>query len=1181
MNKFFLFSRKLICISTLFVVLHVHAQSTNALAFPSANNAFLGAVGSTSAATGIGVDLYTGTAVVNIPIFNLPSKDLSIPISLTYIGGRGVRVQDYAGSVGLGWMLNAGGNISRVVRCFPDEQPNGYLGTGQWGQVVASNLANNTAVSNSAITGINGTSFGAPTADGEPDIYSVKTPFFNFQFTFDENGNPVFSNSTGLKIITTNFYNSSNYNNSSFEVIDDQGTQYYFGSSSASVETSTTTLFGNTYTFPTTWYLDKIVTFNTKEVVLLSYTTTASSDVVTHYQSSTSYDIYGAVVTDNTPVQTTINQPKAISKIYTYNGEADFYYANDRRDDASAPRLSSIVLNGFTISAQMDNNYLQTYYFNYGYFGDPSSDPNVLRLRLDNITVAGNSATTPLSTYRSFTYNTSAVLPSRQALSAVDYWGYNTAPASNPYNQPLPPNGSYAIAGVLTGITDIAGSSYLISYESNSYYDNTGGVNVSAGGLRVSQIAHSLATGDNIVTGYQYVDNNNHSTGQIISTSYLINSVSLFCGVTRTFSESPSDFYDLNGNFIGYSSVKVVDATQGYAVYKFSNFSDANCNDIFNYTGNTTGMPDITSSISASYKRGLLLDYAIYNSAGNTLSEDFTPLSAYASLTSPILKKAWAYRWGVISGGTNNVSCSQSASSTYYTNVENFRLTEKIHKDFDQANPSTFAQTTIDYTYLTNSTVAFNDDHRLVKTISTKTSKSDPVVNTFYYASDMNTSDGSGIPMLTGTDQQSIFNMLSTHKTAALIHETDQKNNVLHDLHNSYNVFNIGANYKTFLTTVSKYTPSATGNVLIGQQNFNYDWANANLIASWETNGKPTAYLYDYGGALQVAKVINATSVSSATGNNNEFFYESFETIGNVFTSPHGGSSSYSGTYNVPFTIPNGRQYVIQWWSYVSSSWVFHEQPYTGSLTLSGQIDDVRIFPSDAQMIVCSYLPMVGKSSQIDPAGKSEYYQYDGFGRKSLILDNDLNIVKAFDYGYQQPGYIPQYNVYLTNNSQYPANIVHATIDGVSYNFPGQQLTTTVPVTLTAGNHSLSLAYGPSSSYTVNGICYSAAQTNPAINFNVQSNLNITYVNSCLITNSVACNLTSDAAHTTACSCHGCQYTNTIYYLGSLGVGTQLYLDAALTQQVTGKTWCMPYSGNVVWPLSSTGVITGASQNCP
>jgi hypothetical protein len=71
----------------------------------------------------IPVDLSTGVASINIPIYTLSSHGINVPVSISY-HASGIKVQDVASPVGLGWVLNAGGIISRTVLGQPDE----YIG---------------------------------------------------------------------------------------------------------------------------------------------------------------------------------------------------------------------------------------------------------------------------------------------------------------------------------------------------------------------------------------------------------------------------------------------------------------------------------------------------------------------------------------------------------------------------------------------------------------------------------------------------------------------------------------------------------------------------------------------------------------------------------------------------------------------------------------------------------------------------------------------------------------------------------------------------------------------------------------------------------------------------------------------------------------------------------------------
>jgi len=1095
-------------------------QTRNGLAFPSANNTFLGIAGNVRSTPGVSVDMYSGAAQVSIPVCNLPSRELTIPISLNYTGGKGIRVQDYAGSTGLGWALNAGGSISRVVRGFPDEFPQGYLGTGalpsgaigtggQWGKVVAGNLGSSVALTSSqalALTGVTSSAITVPTADGEPDLFFVRTPTFSFQFSFDENGNPVFSNNTGAQIITTNFNNSNNYGNCSFEVIDAAGTQYFFGSTPASVEKTTAGLFGTTYTFPTTWYLDKIVTHNSKDIITLSYTSNTKNDSTYHYAGTATFDGYGTSTYDTASPALIVTAAKYVYKITSLLGEADFNYAYDRTDDVNAGRLTSVTLIAYNPQSLSNNTTVQTFNFNYSYFGAPSTDPNVLRLRLDNISVTGNTTatSTPL-TLKTFTYNTTNTMPSRKLLAVSDYWGYlNFLPPSTYVSFPgnsRNPVLAAATTDVLTSIKDVNGGSWNLSYELNTWYNTSTSSNTTVGGLRVNSISQTLPTGETLSITYSYVDNTGKSTGQALSGSYNVSlqAVNNGINVTEYFTESPSEYYDLNGQFIGYSSVKMILPNGGYSTYTFSNFSDYA--DVFSYFTNLpSNTPDITSSISFAFKRGLLLDQINYTAAGNKVSEDATPLAtSYTSLTSPVQKRSWGFKWNIIGYSVGNANHSESGtyacSSSYYTSVENFKQIKTVHYDYDQLTPANSISTTTNYTY---DAAAFN-----ISTISSADSKGHTATKQYYHPGD------ASIPMVTSPEQTAINTLSAAGSNVknVVIHETDTRNGtVVAQLHNTYASIAYGSATNVDIANTAAYN----GATLAKQQFYNYDPSTDNLLSYNMTGGKTTATLYGNNKAQPLVNIINAGSTASSayqaatlygdlpvtttasttfttfavgnivlsidpqagytysinytlsgpsnssgsmcaqrsattcsypssvtltsmpvgtytftisvsgtsvpgmgasytyTGANlvttytNEFFFEGFEETfsGTVGTSHTGRCYWNSGNYTVPFTPPNGRSYIIQWWNWVKGKWVLNEQPYTTNMTLTGIIDDIRVFPSDALMTTYTYSPLVGKTSETDPAGRSKVYQYDGLGRQNVVLDDDRNVIKKYCYTY-------------------------------------------------------------------------------------------------------------------------------------------------------------------------------------
>ena len=75
------------------------------------------------------VSHYTGTVNVEIPICAIELKDISIPVSLNY-NTSGIKVEQEASTVGLGWSLNVGGAITKTILGENDiYEPHTYFNT--------------------------------------------------------------------------------------------------------------------------------------------------------------------------------------------------------------------------------------------------------------------------------------------------------------------------------------------------------------------------------------------------------------------------------------------------------------------------------------------------------------------------------------------------------------------------------------------------------------------------------------------------------------------------------------------------------------------------------------------------------------------------------------------------------------------------------------------------------------------------------------------------------------------------------------------------------------------------------------------------------------------------------------------------------------------------------------------
>jgi len=189
-----------------------------------------------------------------------------------------------------------------------------------------------------------------------------------------------------------------------------------------------------------------------------------------------------------------------------------------------------------------------------------------------------------------------------------------------------------------------------------------------------------------------------------------------------------------------------------------------------------------------------------------------------------------------------------------------------------------------------------------------------------------------------------------------------------------------------------------------------YD-SQGNLLTVSKTDGVPVSYIWGYKGEYPVAEVKNAAA--------NDIFYEGFEggTAKGVSGDAKTGNYSYFGTYSKTLTGLDNGIYFLTYWQKNGAVWVYNSSQVTvtgGTYTIAPsaqQVDDIRFYPTSAQMTTYTYNPTVGVTSTTDAKGKIEYYEYDSMQRLMNIRDQNKNITKSISYNYNgqaTSGYIDE-----------------------------------------------------------------------------------------------------------------------------------------------------------------------------
>ena len=376
------------------------------------------------------VDYSTGKTNISLPLGSISARDLNVDVSLNYYGG-GIKVDQEAGTVGLGWSLFAGGVITREVNGNPD----GFNYQGKFVEHskirMYSDIGETDFVRNEFSKIEQARLSGAE--DPAPDVFT-----YNFcgnvgKFYLDDEGKGVVVNHNEYKIqmqCQKEKLDIYEY----FKIIDDKGIEYIFDAGDG-------TYMSGENSVTTSWYLSSMVS-PTGDSIKFEYQSggVLSKNLYLREYSSASFAINVNVSEHEYPYTYKTNMiynygyvwGAIPSKISSSDGtRIEFLYKSGRKDAEynKGDMLDKVIFYNSL------GNVIKSYAMSYDYFEAVDARKTKLqgmdflnyRLKLCSVQECSSDGKNTLPPYR-FEYNGDDgkavyLLPYRMSPSQ-DGWGY-------------------------------------------------------------------------------------------------------------------------------------------------------------------------------------------------------------------------------------------------------------------------------------------------------------------------------------------------------------------------------------------------------------------------------------------------------------------------------------------------------------------------------------------------------------------------------------------------------------------------------------------------------------------------------------------------------------------------------------------------------------------------------------
>jgi YD repeat-containing protein len=524
--------------------------------------------------------------------------------------------------------------------------------------------------------------------------------------------------------------------------------------------------------------------------------------------------------------------------------------------------------------------------------------------------------------------------------------------------------------------------------------------------------------------------------------TYLMNAgppASLCIGINLFSSCNTSLSSVIQGNIVGYDQVTEasVDPVSGLdigkTIYKYYNSSDST----FTYGGyRLPGCLNIGNSLN-----GMLLSKIDYSNIGGNYQK-VSETDNYYHTTNRFIYNSPKYILAPTQGSNNPSGCmvdtavETEAIACFYPSLKSERsLNDSSYNYvFDQINP-------LNYVLTVSRNYYDNTAHYQVTRSNTIDSKGNSLTTHLKYPQDY-ISGNSIIDSMVGR------NMVSEtiEKQDSLYYAGSQTGYITGAHLSLYRQLSNGSHalipdkiYKLDIQApITNFQPfSFTGNTIsMDSRNRQmasfdqYDPSN-NMQQYTTTDQNPVSIIWDYVNKYPIAQAKNAVITDIAATSFEADGYGNWTpytgTITKVTTAPYPptGNNYYNLTTSATLSksgLVSGNVYIVSYWSEngvysisggtgsavtgkTINGWTYYEHKITASsttLTISGTgaIDEVRLYPSAALMTTYTYAPLFGLAATCDADNKVTYYYYDGFGRLKWIKDQDGNIIKTFQYHY-------------------------------------------------------------------------------------------------------------------------------------------------------------------------------------